>query len=424
MLAAISSIAIAMVVILDVIGSVEAAMLFMVFDTSSVADVTVEDCYLLFPSRHPGLVRNERGSQLELLLLQKDCYNRRVSRSPTQSISATRREEPMNESQFIGCIVGLAVGDALGYPAEFRSRAQLLEEIGPDGITDFVALGDWRFSRPEFVGTEHPPGTFTDDTQMTVALAEALLAAEPCDLDTLMQAVAERFVEWSQSEKNNRAPGNACMRGCRELASGVDWRSAGDPNSKGCGSAMRVAPIGLLYDDLDQVAEVARASSLLTHGHPAALEAAAAAALLVALALQGRSPEEMFAEVDRRCSHRSDDFREVWQRVPHVVSQSPEAVLVNGVLGESWVGDEAVASAMYCFWRSPDDYERTVLAAVNTDGDSDSIATIAGSISAARLGMEAIPQRWRRRVEDSDYLHELGRRLWKAWNDESPEREN
>lgn len=336
----------------------------------------------------------------------------------TRSIPVTRQEDPVNESQFIGCIVGLAVGDALGYPAEFRSRAQLLSEIGPEGITEFVALDDRRFSRPEFVGTEHPPGTFTDDTQMTVALAEALLAAEPCDLDTLMPAVAERFVEWSQSEKNDRAPGNACMRGCHRLSSGVDWRSAGDPNSKGCGSAMRVAPIGLFYDDLDQVVEVAHASSLLTHGHPAALASAAAAALLGAMALQGISPEEMFAEVDRRCSPQSDDFREVWQRVPHVVSQPPESVLVNGVLGESWVGDEAVASAMYCFWRSPDDYQRTVLTAVNTDGDSDSIATIAGSISAARLGIDAIPSRWRKGVEDSEYLHELGRRLWKARNPE------
>ncbi len=83
----------------------------------------------------------------------------------------------MHESRYVGCIVGLAVGDALGYPAEFRSRAQILEEIGADGIADFIALEDSRFTRPMFLGPDHPPGTFTDDTQMSIAVAEALLAA-------------------------------------------------------------------------------------------------------------------------------------------------------------------------------------------------------------------------------------------------------
>ena len=82
----------------------------------------------------------------------------------------------MKESGFLGCIVGLAVGDALGYPAEFRLRSQILEEIGPQGITGFVALKDPRFSRPHFTSLDLPPGTYTDDTQMTIAVAEALLA--------------------------------------------------------------------------------------------------------------------------------------------------------------------------------------------------------------------------------------------------------
>ncbi|MBC8290571.1 MAG: ADP-ribosylglycohydrolase family protein [Planctomycetes bacterium] len=83
----------------------------------------------------------------------------------------------INESQFIGCIVGLAVGDAIGYPAEFRRRAQILKEIGPDGITECIRLKYERFSRPVFKGgAAHPPGTFTVDTQLTTAVAEALLS--------------------------------------------------------------------------------------------------------------------------------------------------------------------------------------------------------------------------------------------------------
>jgi ADP-ribosylglycohydrolase len=319
--------------------------------------------------------------------------------------------EPV-ESHFVGSVVGLAVGDALGYPAEFRRRTQLLSEIGPDGITDFISLKDPRFSRPFFTGPDHPPGTFTDDTQMTIAVAESLLDAGRADLDHLMREMGGRFVTWSCSEKNNRAPGATCMEGCGNLARGVHWRDAGVAESKGCGSAMRVAPIGLYYNDLDQVAEVARASSLLTHGHPAALEAAAAGAIMVALALVGAGPEQIHAEVIERCCERSADFAASWRKVPALLPHLPEKVLSKDGLGEGWVAEEAVASAMYCFWRSPDDFREAIHTAINTDGDSDSIGTITGSVIGARLGISAIPASWRDTIEDSKYLHDLGTKLW------------
>ena len=111
-----------------------------------------------------------------------------------------------NEAKCVGSIVGLAVGDAIGYPAEFRRRAQLLTEIGPDGITDFVALKDPRFSGPLFASPDHPPGTFTDDTQMSIAVGESLLAAGKREFDDLMGEMGRHFVNWSRSESNNRAP--------------------------------------------------------------------------------------------------------------------------------------------------------------------------------------------------------------------------
>lgn len=319
-----------------------------------------------------------------------------------------------SESQIVGSIVGLAVGDAIGYPAEFRTRKQLLAEVGPEGITEFLALQDPRFSRPIFLsGFEPPPGTYTDDTQMTIAVAEALLDAGQCDVEQLMAEMGRRFVDWSRSENNNRAPGGTCMQGCENLANGIRWPHSGLIESKGCGSAMRVAPIGLFYKNLDQVAEVARASSLLTHAHPAALEAAAAGALMVALALTGASPEQIFDEIDSRCCKDPTDFAEVWHRVPTLLHEPPEFVLTDDSLGEGWSADEAVASAMYCFWRSPDDARQAILTAINTDGDSDSLGTITGSVVGARLGIDAIPASWRDGVEDSKYLHDLGSRLWK-----------
>lgn len=316
-----------------------------------------------------------------------------------------------------GCIVGLAVGDALGYPHEFRRVAQVQAELGPDGITDFVALQDPRFSRPFIIGKLHPPGTFTDDTQMSLALAEALIEAPTGDVERLMPVIARHFVAWYFSADNNRSPGQATGTGCQALRSGTPWREAGVADSKGCGANMRVAPIGLFYEDLDLVAQVARAQAVLTHRHDAAIAGAAAAALLVALALRDTPPAQMHAEVMRRCGGRSADFDAVFGRVPAVIDADPARVLVARgatpvALGEGWVAEEAVAAAFYCFWRFPDDYRAAVLLAANTDGDSDSLACIAGGISGARLGIASIPDRWVTGVEDAQRLQDIAVRLW------------
>jgi len=80
-------------------------------------------------------------------------------------------------------------------------------------------------------------------------------------------------------------------------------------------------------------------------------------------------------------------------------------------LGEGWIGEEAVALAMYCFLRYQDNYKKVVLRGANTNGDSDSIACIAGSISGAYLGIEAIPIKWIREIKKTDYLDDLSIRL-------------
>jgi len=322
----------------------------------------------------------------------------------------------VNSSKAQGSILGLAIGDALGHPTEFRTREKILASFGPNGVTDFVRLHDPRWPQiPIILGTSHPAGTYTDDTQMSIAVARGLLETMNEPLEEKMKAVARHFVIWADSDENNRAPGETCMRGCTNLAKGIHWRHAGIAESKGCGSAMRVAPIGVLYhNDHDTLLEVARASSVMTHGHDAALEAAAAGALMVAMAANGAEPEEIYEAIMDLCAPRSAEFSACMQKVPQFLDAPPEIALSEAGLGESWVGDEAIASALYCFWRHKDDYVAGVLEAINTDGDSDSIGCIAGSALGARLGLEAIPQKWRDEVEDSAMLHALGEQLFEA----------
>lgn len=305
-------------------------------------------------------------------------------------------------SRYQGCIVGLAVGDALGRPTEFiRNMDELRESFGPEGVTDFVA--NW-----------HPAGTFTDDTQMSLCVARALIRSGHLDLDDLMTDMAGEFVAWNRSPDNNRAPGITCRVGCENLENGVPWRRAGVAESKGCGSAMRTAPIGLyLAHDETQLIEIAVASSLLTHGHPIALASAAATSLLVSWAVHDTPPGDYprrLAEVMRRMDGGSAVARLV-ERIPELMDRRPQDVLRAGILGEAWVAEEAVASALYCFCRTPTDYRSTVLAGANTVGDSDSIACIAGAISGAYNGLDAIPGHWRGKVEDSAYLHDVGEGL-------------
>jgi ADP-ribosylglycohydrolase len=308
-------------------------------------------------------------------------------------------------SRFQGCIVGLAIGDALGRPAEFlHTLAAIYARFGTEGVTDLEPDG-------------HPAGTFTDDTQMSLCVARALVRAGHAPLDTLMSDMAKEFVEWSRSAENDRAPGTTCMAGCRNLGRGIGWQEAGIVGSKGCGSAMRTAPIGLLYHDNERkLIAVARASSLPTHGHPTALASAATTALLTAWAVRRETPAEYPKRLAcvMRQMNGGEQVAALVEKVPDLLQRRPEEVLCSGALGEAWTGDEAVASALYCFYRSPEDYRETVLTGANTVGDSDSIACIAGAISGAYNGLDAIPKKWRAEVENASYLLQISAELMKA----------
>lgn len=305
-----------------------------------------------------------------------------------------------------GCMIGLAVGDALGFPVEFISAAEMKRRYGPAGVTDFIAR-------------HFPPGFVSDDTQMSVALAEALVEAGGQDLETLMAAVARQFVSWSRSPQNNRAPGNTCMTACGRLGAGAHWRDAGRNDSKGCGTAMRAAPVALRYHgDTAQVIRIAEAQSLCTHGHPCATGGSVAAALAVELALGGIPPADW----------RDPLVAAAREYDPVCAAKLAQAFTLEGrdtardleMIGEGWVAEEAVAAALTCVLRHPDDFAATVLLAANTDGDSDSIACIAGSMSGALNGIQAIPTPWRDGVEGSAMLLRLAESLHEAWRgDES-----
>ena len=254
--------------------------------------------------------------------------------------------------RFRGSIIGLAIGDAIGHPTEFISSvARIKAKYGERGVQGFEPSGT------------HKAGTFTDDTQMTISVARALVRAGHRDLDGLMTLLGEEFVAWSEHPSNNRAPGGTCLAGCRKLRQGATWRDAGIKESKGCGSAMRAAPVGLFfYDDDDKMVQVAAAQSALTHSHPTGIASSVAAAAPVAWALKGNGlqgmveyTKQMVAKVTdemlRDLKVKDSDIAAIGRREQMEILDATVAALVDdtddvcALLGGAWVGEEAVASS-------------------------------------------------------------------------------
>ena len=336
-----------------------------------------------------------------------------------------KKKNIMLKNRLLGSWIGAAIGDGFGAVTEFKSLDVIRSMYGPEGLT------------------EPPSGTIkvTDDTQMAMAVAKALMGAYQdgeVPIGRLEDALRKEYVVWLNDPENNRAPGRTCLTACHNLERGMEWTAATVKNSKGCGANMRVLPVGLFKfkggDEFSEI-EIARWAQLqaaMTQGHATGLAASELTALTVVWLLEGEKPERL---VDRLLAHaRSQQsvyhesvLKDLWQR-PGV--DSPEeyirrgwqeniAVLervkdaaINGdpaldpcyYSGEGWIAEEAFGTALLSFLWYADDPVKTLIRAVNTKGDSDSLACIAGAFAGAYKGISELPEDWTDRIE---YREEL-----------------
>jgi ADP-ribosylglycohydrolase len=182
-------------------------------------------------------------------------------------------------------------------------------------------------------------------------------------------------------------------------------------DSKGCGTVMRVAPVGVLgpaREDLDEVFALGCETGAITHGHPSGFLAAGAFAVIVAELLDGRSlPKAVHAA--RAILTRHEGADEVLEAIENAVelvrdgAPTPEAL---ETLGGAWVAEEAVAIAIAAAWNT-ESFEDGVSAAVTHGGDSDSTGAMAGNLLGAMLGREAIPERWLEALEMRDVIERV-----------------
>lgn len=305
----------------------------------------------------------------------------------------------ISQDKFKGCLLGLAIGDSLGSQIEFiHEKEDILAITNGKGVT---ALPD--------------PPLYTDDTQMTIAVANAILKGGE-SIETFMDTLSKEFIEWYKLQEipeHRRAPGHTCLTACHNLLQGMKWEESGIEASSGCGSAMRSAPIGLYCDKVEKVVDYAINSSRITHGHELALCSAVATALITHLAINDEPVGGWANEILHVISF-NHEFKRIIQLAAEKAANraDPDYVLSNDCLGEGWTGHEAIASALYCCMMYPNNYEKAVLLAANTVGDSDSIACITGAWMGAKLGLEGIRPDWATEIENRDGLLKLANDLY------------
>lgn len=315
------------------------------------------------------------------------------------------------EEKFCGSLLGTHTGDALGMPLEGASPGSIQKNYGEVREMLEARLG---------------VGTYTDDTEMMIALAESLVRCRGVNGADLAQAYLENF-------NPLRGYGAGTRKALELLRSGVGWEEAGkrvfEQGSYGNGASMRIAPAGCLYSrDLEKLKKAVHLSSMITHAHPWGEEGALLQAYAVAMAVQADPRQEIdithfLVSLESVLAHGSP-FREKLQAIQRLLPGEPRIEAVVQELGNDSRTVTSVPAAIFSFLKHAGDFEETLVYAVGLGGDTDTIAAMAGAIAGAYHGKSAIPERWLNKLErgakGADYIEQLGRDLHDLYTDFYP----
>jgi ADP-ribosyl-[dinitrogen reductase] hydrolase len=318
-------------------------------------------------------------------------------------------------SQFRGCLLAGAAGDALGAPLEFLSSLDIETRFGR-GVRDYEPA----YGRK---------GAITDDTQMTLFTAEAVLRHLDGSGGSLEQCLREAYLNWFRTQTvdfeeghdgmlghrelwSRRAPGNTCMTALDSIAWGREPRN----DSKGCGGVMRAAPLGLALEP-EEAYQAGKLSAELTHRHQDGYAPAGVLAMLVSKLVRGE--RHLRTAIDECLGRLAMDgigkgtLLCAQRAINQAESGRTRHDWVIRDIGAGWTGDEALAIAIYALLVGQTLEEALVIAA-NHDGDTDSTAAIAGNIAGAALGEEVIPERWLLDLELGRVVAETAERLYES----------
>ncbi|MFP6642843.1 MAG: ADP-ribosylglycohydrolase family protein [Candidatus Latescibacterota bacterium] len=338
--------------------------------------------------------------------------------------SWTRAWAPTLLDKFKGCLLGGAVGDAMGAAVEFHSNDEIQEKFGPDGICEYA----------EAYGRL---GAITDDTQMTMFTAEGVIRSWMRWLNRGISSpemvIRHPYYRWLHTQGTRparantfpisydkhvlsgwlididelhsaRAPGGTCLEALERCAPVVE--------SKGCGGVMRVAPIGLFSATRQfngSPFELGADAAKITHGHPTGyLAAGAMAEIIFRLTDSDVEIYDACADVIKLLESQqgsAETISALNAALNAAIHLGRDSSVIPS-LGQGWIAEEALAIGVYAALVAGS-FEDGIRIAVNHSGDSDSTGSIAGQILGAKLGVQAIPQRWLHNLELRNEIEQL-----------------
>jgi len=301
-------------------------------------------------------------------------------------------EKLILRDRYLGALLGLAVGDALGTTLEFKAPGTFKP------ITDMIGGGPFGLQ----------PGQWTDDTSMALCLAESLIEKRTFDPKDQMDRYCRWWKEGYVSSTGTCFDIGITVKKSLEsyLRSGEPFAGSTDSFMAGNGSLVRLAPVPLAFrGNITLAIDNAAESSRTTHGAPAAVDACRYFASLLLGALDRRSEEDILSSFfypgpDPDCWRR----RALSPEIAGIANGSFKQKEPPEIVGSGFVV-RSLEAALWAFYRS-DSFREGALRAVNLGDDADTTGAIYGQLAGAYYGVNGIPQDWIERLALREYINE------------------
>ncbi len=322
--------------------------------------------------------------------------------------------------KFQGCLLGVTIGDTLGHPFEGKLRSEIYSYF--DDFEDFKHNNRRLFR------------TYTDDSQLTLHIAEALIKGNGFNIDYFIR----EYINWLDDPPIG--PGYGCISSIRKLKYGVHWKDAAS-NSGGNGTTMRIAPVGLFYSkDIKALKTTAIKSSIITHSHPAASAGAVVIARAIAFLIDkdpetGFSIDEFFDVIITSISNSQDEIWEEFIQILNKLKSNLNIPIESGLikfsqagvkspyfieqyLGQAFVHPYTISTvicSIFIFLKRLTSFKECIFELATAGGDSDTVGAIGGSLAGVYFGLESIPPDLIKLVKDNKKILNISEELYNKY---------
>ena len=309
-------------------------------------------------------------------------------------------------NQYLGAIIGHAVGDAMGFPTEFSKREELLQ----NPVIEMIDSPD--------VG--QPAGSWSDDTAMVIATIDSFIQKKYFDYKDIM----DKWVKWiSKSEYTPTGVafdiGRTCLKAIKKYCNGTAPLQCGSTsiNENGNGSLMRILPVALYayskkLDDTS-IRKLTDEVSSLTHAHEVSRLGCYIYVQFIISLLKGFAKEDSYRYI-QNLDYSAYDKNAI-NLYGRILNEKIEGQILDNIKSSGYIVD-TLESAMWIFMNAQH-YKEAIIASTNIGGDTDTIGAIVGSMAGIYYGFEDIPSSWLDKLQRKDYLMELVDRFEKSVNE-------